>query len=36
MSEIAIDIHSLGKMYKLYHHPKDKVLDAFGINRWLF
>lgn len=36
MTEPAIKIHDLGKMYRLYQNPTDKVLDAFGINRWLF
>lgn len=36
MSNRAIQIRSLGKMYKLYPHRLDKVLDVFGINRWLF
>ncbi|MBD2131558.1 ABC transporter ATP-binding protein [Sphaerospermopsis sp. FACHB-1094] len=36
MTEPTIKIHDLGKMYRLYQNPTDKVLDAFGINRWLF
>jgi ABC-type polysaccharide/polyol phosphate transport system ATPase subunit len=36
MATLAISIRSLGKMYKLYRKPVDKVLDAFGLNRWLF
>ena len=36
MTDTAIKINDLGKMYKLYRHPADKVLDAFGINHWLF
>lgn len=36
MSEVAIEIEALGKMYKLYRRPVDKVLDAIGVNRWLF
>lgn len=36
MTELAIAIRDLGKMYKLYQSPVDKVFDAFGINRWLF
>jgi len=35
MSELAIELQNVGKMYKLYRRPIDKVLDAFGINRWL-
>jgi lipopolysaccharide transport system ATP-binding protein len=36
MTELAIAIRDLGKMYKLYQSPVDKIFDAFGINRWLF
>jgi lipopolysaccharide transport system ATP-binding protein len=36
MSEAAIGLQNLGKMYKLYHRPVDKVLDVFGLSRWLF
>jgi len=36
MKDTAIKINDLGKMYRLYQHPGDKVLDAFGINQWLF
>lgn len=36
MSDIAIAIQELGKMYKLYRRPMDKVFDAFGLDRWLF
>jgi lipopolysaccharide transport system ATP-binding protein len=36
MSEVAIRLQGLGKMYKLYHRPVDKVLDVFGLGRWLF
>ncbi len=36
MSEIAISLSNLGKVYKLYYKPADKVLDALGVNRWLF
>ena len=35
MSEIAISIASLGKAYKMYQKPSDKVLDAFGLTRWM-
>ncbi len=34
MSDIAITISKLGKMYKLYKRPMDKILDAFGLNFW--
>lgn len=30
--EVAIAIENLGKMYKLYKNPKDKIRDAFGLN----
>ena len=30
--EVAIAIENLGKMYKLYKNPKDKIKDAFGLN----
>ena len=30
--ETAIAIENLGKMYKLYKNPKDKIKDAFGLN----
>jgi len=36
MNDTAIFIGNLGKMYKLYRNPADKVLDTFGINHWLF
>jgi lipopolysaccharide transport system ATP-binding protein len=36
MIELAITIHDLGKMYRLYDNPGDKVMDAFGINNLLF
>jgi lipopolysaccharide transport system ATP-binding protein len=36
MSDHAIQISGLGKMYKLYRRPADKVLDALGANRLLF
>lgn len=36
MTDTAIAIRDLGKMYKLYQSPVDKVFDTFGINRWLF
>ncbi|WP_206460021.1 ABC transporter ATP-binding protein [Anaerovorax sp. IOR16] len=29
--DYAISIENLGKMYKLYKNPKDKLLDAFGL-----
>jgi len=35
-NEDAIVIQSVGKMYKMYRRPADKMLDAFGVNRWLF
>jgi lipopolysaccharide transport system ATP-binding protein len=36
MSDIAVQLNNLGKMYRLYRRQGDKMLDAFGINRWLF
>lgn len=36
MSDVVIRLHKLGKMYRLYHRPVDKILDALGINHWLF
>lgn len=36
MSEAAIEIKNLGKMYKLFKRPGDKVCDAFGLNKVLF
>ncbi len=32
----SIEIAGLGKMYKLYRRPLDKVLDVFGLARWTF
>ena len=34
--ESAIEIESLGKMYRLFSSPRDKVLDALGIARLMF
>jgi lipopolysaccharide transport system ATP-binding protein len=36
MSDVALCLANLGKMYKLYQRPLDKVLDAFGLDPWLF
>lgn len=36
MSEVAIHLENLGKMYKLYVRQRDKMTDALGINRLLF
>jgi len=36
MSETAIRLTNTSKMYRLYAHPVDRVLDALGVNRWLF
>lgn len=33
MSEPIIQAHGLGKMYRLYNQPRDKVLDALGLGR---
>lgn len=32
MRENAIEVTNVGKMYKLYKNPKDKILDAFKLN----
>ena len=36
MSELAINATNLGKMYKLFSRPSDKVLDAFNLQRLTF
>lgn len=36
MGDYAVRLRNLGKMYKLFRHPADKVVDAFGLGRWLF
>lgn len=36
MSDLAIRLDNLGKMYRLYARPIDKILDAFGLLRWCF
>lgn len=36
MTDLAISIENLGKMYRLYQNPGDKVIDAFGLNNILF
>jgi lipopolysaccharide transport system ATP-binding protein len=36
MTETVVALKNLGKMYKLYRRPVDRVLDVFGINRCLF
>jgi homopolymeric O-antigen transport system ATP-binding protein len=36
MSEPAIEAEDLGKMYRLYSRPADRVLDALGLDRMLF
>src|SRR5262249_34450273 len=36
MTDIAISLCSLGKMYKLYRRPLDKVVDVLGLGRFLF
>lgn len=33
--DTAIKINDLGKLYKLYHKPVDKILDVFGINKFM-
>ena len=32
----AIQISNLGKLYKLYNKPINKVFDVFGVNRMMF
>ncbi len=34
-SSICVSAEGLGKMYRLYRRPADKVLDAFGLAPWL-
>ncbi|MFX4262069.1 ABC transporter ATP-binding protein [Pelotomaculum propionicicum] len=34
MSNTSIKITNLGKMYRLYKSPMDKIFDAFGLNFW--
>ena len=34
MPEYAIKTRELGKMYKLFSTPGDKILDAFGVLNW--
>lgn len=34
--DLAIKLENLGKMYKLYNRPNDKILEAFGLSRWFF
>lgn len=36
MSELAVSLTNLSKMYRLYRRPADRVLDVLGLNRWLF
>jgi lipopolysaccharide transport system ATP-binding protein len=36
MSDTAIRADDLGKMYRLYRRPADRVLDALGVDRLLF
>lgn len=34
MYDLSVKAEHLGKMYRLYRHPRDKILDAFGLNFW--
>lgn len=34
MSNVAIQTEKLGKVYRLYKRPADKILDAFGLGFW--
>ena len=36
MHRSAVSLTNLSKMYRLYRRPADRVLDALGVNRWLF
>jgi ABC-type polysaccharide/polyol phosphate transport system ATPase subunit len=36
MSHTIISLSRLSKVYRLHHRPIDKVLDALGVNAWLF
>lgn len=36
MSDIVIQLENVGKLYKLYRRNTDKILEAFGLARWLF
>ncbi|MEZ5659091.1 MAG: ABC transporter ATP-binding protein [Burkholderiaceae bacterium] len=35
MSEGVISAAGLGKMYRMYRNPRDKVIDAFGLGRFM-
>lgn len=32
--DVVIKVTDMGKMYKLYNNPKDKILDALGLLFW--
>ncbi len=32
----AIGIENIGKMYKLFSNPKDKLFDVFGLSKFMF
>ncbi|MGC1310349.1 MAG: ABC transporter ATP-binding protein [Phormidesmis sp.] len=36
MNESAVSIRALGKLYRLYRNPSDKILDVFGLGKLLF
>jgi lipopolysaccharide transport system ATP-binding protein len=36
MSDVVVRLENVGKMYRLYRNPADKILDALKINRLLF
>lgn len=36
MDQPVITCHDVGKMFKLYERPVDKVLDVLGLSPWLF
>ncbi len=32
--QLALAVDGLGKLYKLFQHPSDKILHVLGIDRW--
>lgn len=36
MSDPMIQCRDLGMMFKLYRHPRDRILDALGLSTWMF
>ena len=33
MSEYAIEVKNISKMYKLYDRNRDRIIDAFGLSK---